>query len=156
MVDLLFWRAHSAFTTNSMYSFNSTLTLVLYWYIWPPPIHVGLNLTSTKCKPVVLDICSFQDVADIWGALEFRNAVLKQMTQNTGLTLRITLRKYIYFKLDPNCVILQLLPTKPMLRHITRHCVLCQAEPRPSLGRSRQTSFSQSSWIYEAHILFGF
>ncbi len=62
----------SEFQNSHVYSSNSTLTFVLYWYIWPPPIHMRLSLTTTECKAVRLDVCflyySEKYLWDVWEA----------------------------------------------------------------------------------------
>ena len=42
---------------QSIYSFNSSLVLVLYWYQEYSEINTSMTITQTNCKPVFIDLC---------------------------------------------------------------------------------------------------
>ena len=45
--------------SKSIYSKNSSLILVLYWYNMYQNIAVSLSLSLTRCKPVNIDVCKY-------------------------------------------------------------------------------------------------
>ncbi len=121
------------FQHSHFYSSNSTLTFVLYWYTWPPPIHVILNLTTTECKAVVLDVC-FQYFRNIfYGAYDRLKADLKQRTEASGLKLRLTNVITVFFSVDRDrCVVLQLVPNQGM--YVWLKSPTCSIRLRPELN----------------------
>ena len=45
--------------SRSLYSLNSSLVLVLYWYNRYHNIRVSLSLSLTRCKPINIDLCRY-------------------------------------------------------------------------------------------------
>ncbi len=100
-------------TNQKIYSSSSTLTFVLYWYTWPPPIKTVLLLTSTKCKAVVIEGCFLYFLGTFHTEYRHRSADLKQRTKGSGLKVRITQAKSLCFSVDKDkCVVLQIVKGK--------------------------------------------
>ena len=77
-------------SSRSFYSYNSTLTLILYWYKQYRTINVSLNISQTKCEPVEIDVCMYYKYCRKIGPRFYRykcNPYLKYTTQYTMVKL---------------------------------------------------------------------
>ena len=48
--------------SRSLYSSKSSLVLILYWYKMYQKITASLTLSLTRCKPVTIDLCEFNNL----------------------------------------------------------------------------------------------
>ena len=107
--------------TFSLYSHNSSLIVIIYWFKPYSEINVSLVASLTKCKPVIINLCLLNLLCLTWKEIERCHSYLYNVTRfsNIDLNYKDIIHNLEYdsltYKLSiGNCVILQFssLPTE--------------------------------------------
>ncbi len=101
---------------KNLYSTNSSLNVMLYWYVPYSTINVSLSFSATRCKPVFLDPCTYQRACVLRWKFHTCSSFLEKATQYSGISferkdhagnqdLEVSLK-------DMQCAILRVSPRK--------------------------------------------
>ena len=110
-----FCRIHNSSTnvSRSYYSSNSTLMMIFYTYENYSEINVTLEISLTKCKPVMLSLYDVEQYCTIRESNSHCSNYFEQITQGTSLSLSLPFLKQEYFQIvfsmsEPKCLVLQI------------------------------------------------
>ncbi len=97
-----------------LYSLNSSLTIVLFWYKSYSQINVSVNMSQVLCKPVVIDLCEFSKSCSSLSTQRCTHFI-NRVTQHVNLVMSLRLsgsNVIFYFKgWNDTCIVLSMLNT---------------------------------------------
>ena len=74
--------------SRSYYSYNFSLIIVLYWYESYSTITVSVKMSHTKCQPVQIDICKYNEYCWVVDSIASKCiAYLNSVTQYSGVNI---------------------------------------------------------------------
>ena len=95
---------------QSIYSYNSSLILVIYWYKGYSKINTSVIISQTKCKPVLIDLCWMHKMCSTHEAL--CHSYLYNVTRFSGVSLTFHADILAFVLNSEDCTVLQFLKMK--------------------------------------------
>ena len=95
---------------QSIYSYNSSLILVIYWYKGYSKINTSVIISQTKCKSVLIDLCWMHKLCSTHEAL--CHSYLYNVTRFSGVSLIFHADILAFVLNSEDCTVLQFLKMK--------------------------------------------